>query len=69
MEAYLNYHSTGGLIYQRPANIPSDLLKNNNLELSAEENPITNYLLSRLYSEKTYKNDNDKEKDDYEIDM
>ncbi len=67
MEAYLNYHSTGGLIYQRPANIPSDLLKNNNLELSAEENTITNYLLSRLYSEKTYKNDNDKENTHYMV--
>ena len=67
MEAYLNYHSTGGLIYQRPANIPSDLLKNNNLELSAEENTITNYLLSRLYSEKTYKNANDKENTHYMV--
>ncbi len=67
MEAYLNYHSTGGLIYQRPANIPSDLLKDNNLELSAEENTITNYLLSRLYSEKTYKNDNDKENTHYMV--
>ena len=67
MEAYLNYHSTGGLIYQRPANIPSDLLKDNNLELSAEENTITNYLLSRLYSEKTYKNANDKENTHYMV--
>ena len=67
MEAYLNYHSTGGLIDQRPANIPSDLLKDNNLELSAEENTITNYLLSRLYSEKTYKNDNDKENTHYMV--
>lgn len=50
---YLNLHSTGGEIYQRPSNIPEGI------NLSEEElakKEIQNYMLSNTYRDKTYKN-------------
>lgn len=51
--AYLNYHSTGGLIFQRPAIIPK------NFNISQDEilkKEVINYMFAKLYSDKTYKN-------------
>lgn len=51
--AYLNYHSTGGLIFQRPATIPEGM------SISKEnivKKQITNYMLAKTYQDKTYKN-------------
>ena len=50
--AYLNYHSTGGVIFQRPAIIP-DNLKIEEGEMQKKE--IVNYMFAKLYSDKTYK--------------
>lgn len=51
--AYLNYHSTGGMIFQRPA-IPPEELKICKEDISKKQ--IENYMFARLYSHKTYKN-------------
>lgn len=51
--AYLNYHSTGGIIFQRPAKAPKDL-KISQDEMAKKE--IINYMFAKLYSDKTYKN-------------
>lgn len=51
--AYLNYHSTGGIIFQRPAIAPKDL-KISQDEMAKKE--IINYMFAKLYSDKTYKN-------------
>lgn len=51
--AYLNYHSTGGMIFQRPATPPEEL------DISRDDiskKQIQNYMFSKLYSQKTYKN-------------
>ena len=51
--AYLNYHSTGGIIFQRPAILPE------NINISQDEmakKEIINYMFAKLYSDKTYKN-------------
>ena len=56
--AYLNYHGTGAIIYQRPA-IDSEKLDFSKEEVSRKE--IENYLLSKAYSDLTEKrNANDK---------
>lgn len=51
--AYLNYHSTGGMIFQRPAIPPEEL---NICEEDISKKQIENYMFARLYSHKTYKN-------------
>ena len=51
--AYLNYHSTGGMIFQRPS-IPPKNLSINRDDISKKE--IQNYIFAKLYSQKTYKN-------------
>lgn len=60
--AYLNYHSTGGMIFQRPA------IKPEKLDIPQEQilkNEVLNYLCARVYSEKTIR---DKEKkENYKI--
>ena len=51
--AYLNYHSTGGMIFQRPPQLPEGI------EMSKEniaKKEIENYMFAKLYSDKTYKN-------------
>ena len=53
MFAYLNYHSAGGIIFQRPAIIPDDL---NICEDEIQKKEIINYMFAKLYSDKTYKN-------------
>lgn len=50
---FLNYHSTGGLIFQRPASLPENLKI---LENDRSKKEIINYLFAKLYSDKTYKN-------------
>ena len=50
--AYLNYHSTGGIIFQRPANLPANL---NIPEEEMAKKEIINYMFAKLYSDKTYK--------------
>ncbi|MBQ3414548.1 MAG: hypothetical protein IJH39_04205 [Clostridia bacterium] len=49
---YLNYHSTGGLIFQRPA-IPPESLQIPGEELTRNER--VNFILSEAYSSRTYK--------------
>lgn len=51
--AYLNYHSTGGLIFQRPAIIPE---KMNIDKESFLKKQIVNYMFAKTYQDKTYKN-------------
>ena len=51
--AYLNYHSTGGMIFQRPATPPEEL---NISQDDIAKKEIQNYMFARLYSHKTYKN-------------
>lgn len=50
---YLNYHSTGGMIFQRPAEPPEGLdIEKEQIEL----NEMINLFLSIAYSSRTYKN-------------
>ncbi len=51
--AYLNYHSTGGIIFQRPS-IPPENLNISQHEMTKKE--IINYMFAKLYADKTYKN-------------
>ena len=51
--AYINYHSTGGLIFQRPSTIPEGM-KINKEDIVKKQ--ITNYMLAKTYQDKTYKN-------------
>lgn len=51
--AYLNYHSTGGLIFQRPATIPEGM---NISKENIVKKKIVNYMLAKTYQDKTYKN-------------
>lgn len=56
--AYLNYHSTGGMIFQRPA------IKPEKLDVPQEqilEKELFNYLCARIYSDKTIR---DKQKNE-----
>jgi len=62
--AYLNYHSTGGMVFQRPA-IPPENLSIDKDDISKKE--IQNYMFAKLYSKKTYKDKNEKEKTPYTI--
>ncbi len=51
--AYLNYHSTGSVIFQRPATqIENKKIKREDIF----KKEITNYMLAKTYQEKTYKN-------------
>lgn len=51
--AYINYHSTGGFVFQRPPIVPDELSIFQDEILKKE---ITNYMFAKLYSNKTYKN-------------
>lgn len=51
--AYLNYHSTGGFIFQRPATIPERM---NISKENIVKKQIVNYMLAKTYQDKTYKN-------------
>lgn len=51
--AYLNYHSTGGLIFQRPAIAPEKMHMSSDNMLKKQ---IVNYLFAKAYQDKTYKN-------------
>lgn len=51
--AYLNYHSTGGLIFQRPAIIPEKMNIDKENFLKKQ---IVNYMFAKTYQDRTYKN-------------
>lgn len=51
--AYLNYHSTGGLIFQRPAIMPEKMNIDKETFLKKQ---IVNYMFAKVYQDKTYKN-------------
>ncbi len=59
---YLNYHSTGGMIYQRPSIPPEELHISDEEQ---EKNEKINYMLSQAYASRTYKN---KSKDEFGMD-
>ena len=56
--AIFNYHSTGGVIDQRPSEL-EDNLKDRNINL--EHKSINNYIFAKFYQSETYKNLNNKE--------
>lgn len=51
--AYLNYHSTGSIIFNRPAEVPKELDVSEEEQLKKE---LVNYMFAKVYSDKTYKN-------------
>lgn len=51
--AYLNYHSAGGIIFQRPAIIDNEMDIDRDNILKKE---IVNYIFAKIYQERTYKN-------------
>ena len=58
--AIFNYHSTGGMIDQRPSELEDDI-KNRNINLKHKS--LNNYMFSKFYQSETYKNlDNKEEK-------
>ena len=59
LSAIFNYHSTGGLIDQRPSELEDDL-KDRNINL--KHKTLNNYMFSKFYQSKTYKNSNNKDK-------
>ena len=61
--AYINYHSTGGLIFQRPSTIPEGM-KINKEDIVKKQ--ITNYMLAKTYQDKTNR-DKGLEKNDKSI--
>ena len=58
LSAILNYHSTGGLIDQRPSEIEDDL-KDRNINL--KHKTLNNYMFAKFYQSETYKNLNNKD--------
>lgn len=64
LSGYYNYHSTGGLIYQRP---PIDSTRIVSDESLLWDRTISNYVISRLYSDKTYKDIDKKEQTRYKV--
>lgn len=62
--SYYNYHSTGGMIYQRPA---SFIGKIDGKYFNIDKKIVENYLLAKIYSEKTYKNASDKSNSRYAV--
>lgn len=64
LAGYYNYHSTGGLIYQRP---PIDSTRVVNDEELLWNRTVSNYVISRLYSDKTYKDIDKKEQTKYRV--
>lgn len=51
--AYLNYHSAGGIIFQRPAIVEDEMDIDQDSILKKE---IVNYIFAKIYQERTYKN-------------
>lgn len=64
LAGYYNYHSTGGLIYQR---LPIDSARIINDESILWNRTVSNYVISRLYSDKTYKDFDKKEQSKYRV--
>lgn len=64
LHSYFNYHSVGGLLYQRPAEAPKDMgIEPNEMWTRT----LDNFALSKFYARKTYKNENDKANTRYRI--
>ncbi|MBR3134371.1 MAG: hypothetical protein IKG56_02805 [Clostridia bacterium] len=64
LHSYFNYHGTGGVLYQRPMNVPD------NIDISSNEiwtRTLDNFVFSNFYSRRTYKNAQDKENSRYRI--
>lgn len=64
--AYLNYHSTGGMIFQRPAYVPEEM---NISKEEIEKKEIVNFLFARLYSDNTYKSKEQQANNNYLINL
>lgn len=64
LDGYYNYHSTGGLIYQR---LPIDAEKIEKNVGIIWNRTVSNYVIAKLYEEKTYKNAHDKVNTRYTI--
>ena len=58
LSAIFNYHSTGGLIDQRPSELEDDL-KDRNINL--KHKTLNNYIFAKFYQSETYKNSNNKD--------
>ena len=58
LSAIFNYHSTGGLIDQRPSELEDDL-KDRNINL--KHKTLNNYMFAKFYQSETYKNSNNKD--------
>lgn len=58
LSAIFNYHSTGGLIDQRPSELEDDL-KDRNINL--KDKALNNYMFAKFYQSETYKNLNNKD--------
>ena len=58
LSAIFNYHSTGGLIDQRPSELEDDL-KDRNINL--KHKTLNNYMFAKIYQSETYKNSNNKD--------
>ena len=58
LSAIFNYHSTGGLIDQRPSELEDDL-KDRNINL--KHKTLNNYMFAKFYQSETYKNLNNKD--------
>ena len=58
LSAIFNYHSTGGLIDQRPSELEDDI-KDRNINL--KHKTLNNYMFAKFYQSKTYKNLNNKD--------
>lgn len=64
LHSYFNYHGTGGVLYQRPMNVPDEI------EISSNEmwtRTLDNFVFSNFYSRRTYKNEQDREHTRYRI--
>lgn len=64
LHSYFNYHSVGGLIYQRPEDPTEEMGISTNTMWTRI---LENYAFSKFYARKTYKNTNDKENTRYRI--
>lgn len=64
LHSYFNYHSTGGLLYQRPEEPIEEMGISTN---TIWTRILENFALSKFYARKTYKNANDKENSGYRI--
>lgn len=58
LSAIFNYHSTGGVIDQRPSELEDDLKERN---INLKHKSLNNYMFAKFYQSETYKNLNNKD--------